>query len=62
MPGGLLVFHEGLGFTAVRGGDGAYVSLDGDVRVRGEYADLDDWYTQVLRAEYAGKYGLPPLR
>ena len=60
MPKGLVVFHEGLGFTAVRP-DGSYVSLDSDVQVRGEYRDLDDWYVNTLREEYAGRYRLPPL-
>lgn len=61
MPEGLVVFHEGLGFSAIRCADGAYVWFDVNGRSRGEHRSLDDWYTQVLRAEYAERYGLPPL-
>jgi hypothetical protein len=60
MPGGLVVFHEGLGFTSIRLRDQAYISFDSSVRVLGEYKSLDHWYAEVLRAEYAERYGLPP--
>lgn len=60
MPEGLVVFHEGFGFSAIRCVDGAYVWLDPDVRLGGEYRSLDDWYSHVLRAEYATQYRLPP--
>ncbi len=58
LPDGLVVFHEGLGFTAVRCLDGAYLSLDSAVQVAGEYTSLDQWYSDVLRREYAERYGL----
>lgn len=58
IPSGLVVFHEGLGFTAVRCDDGAYVSFDSDLRAAGEYTSLDQWYSEVLRKEYAERYGL----
>jgi hypothetical protein len=61
MPVGLVVFHEGLSFTAVRSVDGAYVWLDESSRVRGVYSSLDDWYRQVLRDEYGSRYGLDPI-
>jgi hypothetical protein len=61
MPPGLIVFHQGLGFTATRSGDGMYVSLDTNFRISGLYSSLDKWYVKVLRAEYAARYGLPPL-
>jgi hypothetical protein len=58
LPSGLVVFHEGLGFTAVRCSHGAYVSLDSRFSVTGEYESLDGWYAEVLRAEYGPRYGL----
>ena len=58
MPADLVVFHEGLGFTAVRCLDGAYVSFDSELRAGGEYTSLERWYSEVLRAEYAERYGL----
>lgn len=58
MPSGHVVFHEGLGFTAVRCDDGTYVSFDGELRTAGEYTSLEQWYSEVLRAEYAERYGL----
>lgn|SRR5262249_4341253 len=61
MPHGFVVFHEGFSFTAIRQLDGAYVSLDRDLRVTGEYGTLDRWYVKVLRAEYGQRYGLARL-
>ena len=61
MPSGHVVFHEGFRYTAIRCTDGAYVSFDGEVQMCGEYISLDHWYTQLLRSEYASKYGLPGL-
>jgi hypothetical protein len=61
IPSGLVVFHEGLGFTAVRCDDRTYVSLGTDLRVIRTFKSLDDWYTCVLRAEYATRYGLPRI-
>jgi hypothetical protein len=58
LPNNFVVFHEGLGFTAVRCADQAYVSLDGDLRIAGEYPTLEQWYVDVLRREYAERYGL----
>jgi len=58
IPPGLVVFHEGLGSTAVRCADGVYVSLDFDSRIAGLYDSFDDWYVNVLRSEYAERYGL----
>ena len=58
MPGGLFVFHEGLCFSAVRYEDGAYVILDERAGVTGRYDSFGSWYVQVLRAEYAERYGL----
>lgn len=61
LPAGLVVFHEGMGFTAVRHSDAAYVSLDSDGQVIGESFDFNHWYTSVIRAEYAARYNLPRL-
>jgi hypothetical protein len=61
LPSGLAVFHQGLGFTAVRAVDAAYVSLDSGARVVGEASSFDQWYTSVIRSEYAYRYDLPTL-
>jgi hypothetical protein len=61
MPRDFVVFHEGLGLTAIRCADGAYLSLDTDIRVVGEFKSLDRRYAGVPRAEYAARYGLSPL-
>ena len=60
-PDGLVVFHQGLGYTAVRFADGAYLSLDGNSRVLDQHRSLEHWYLEVLRAEYGERYGLPTL-
>ncbi len=61
MASGLVVFHEGLGFTAVRGGDGVYIWLDGDLRIISEHSTLNQWYVETLRNEYGDRYGLGGL-
>jgi hypothetical protein len=60
LPDGVVVFHEGLGFTGVRCRDGVYLSFDSGLRAAGQYSSLDHWYTQFLRAEYGPRYGFPP--
>lgn len=61
MLASLLIFHEGLQLSAVNttGESDPYVSLELDRTVSHRYPSLDDWYTQVLRAEYSARYGLP---
>jgi hypothetical protein len=56
-----VVFHQGLGYTAVRLSDGAYISFDGNLTPYGQYPNLEQWYISVLRDEYAQRYGLPAL-
>ena len=55
-----VLFHIGLGLSAVRLSDGKYVSLsEDDYRVTAEYSSLADWYERAIREEYAERYGLP---
>jgi hypothetical protein len=61
MPAGLVVVHEGLGRTVVRCEDGAYLSLGDDFVIAARFESFNDWYSQVLRAEYWERYGLPPM-
>lgn len=58
MPNGFFVIHEGLCLTVVRYEDGAYLTLDDRARIAGLYDSFDNWYVQVLRAEYGERYGL----
>ena len=60
MLAGLIVFHEGLCYSAVRCQDQVYVSLDEEARITGQYRSFGEWYRQVLREEYAERYGLAP--
>ena len=60
MAAALVVFHEGLGLTAISVNDGAYFSLTSDLRVQNQYGSFDHWYRDVLRAAYRTRYGLPP--
>jgi hypothetical protein len=53
-----LIFHVGLGMSAVRLSDLRYVSLDPSYRETSTYASLDAWYSATLRGEYAERYGL----
>jgi len=53
----LVVFHVGVGLSAVRSTDGRYLAIDErDYSVTAEFASFDDWYTTLIRAEYAGRY------
>lgn len=55
-----LVYHTGLGVSAVRQPDGALVSLSPQALSEiGTFSALDAWYAW-LRLEYAERYGLPP--
>lgn len=62
MAGALVVFHEGLGLTAISINDGAYLSLTSDLRVQNQYGSFDHWYRDVLRATYGAQYGLSPRK
>jgi SMI1/KNR4 family protein SUKH-1 len=57
----LLVFHQGLAYTAIRPADGRYFCQDAHGRILGEFGTLEDWYIRVIREEYAERYGLPPV-
>ena len=59
----LLVFHVGSLISAVRNEKPHYVSLSTDTfDMKAEFGDLDAWYLQTLRKEYAQRYGLEGLR
>jgi len=59
MSSNYLVFHTGMTLSAVRLEDRRYVELDySNFEERADYADLEDWYVRLIRAEYAERYGL----
>lgn len=60
LPVGSVVFHEGFIVTAVAQ-NGMYLSFDRDLQPSGQFISLEDWYVGAIRAEYAERYGLPPL-
>ena len=55
-----LVFHVGLGVSAVRQPSGDIVVLDSTSLTPLEtYATFDAWYCGYVRREYGARYGLP---
>jgi hypothetical protein len=58
MPGGLVIFHEGLWLSAIRAIAPRYVTLTDHYSVAESYESFDDWYRYTLRDEYALRYGL----
>jgi hypothetical protein len=60
LPDNLVVFHIGLGTSAVDTTAGDYVDLDPhDFHELRRFQSLDAWYVAIVRDEYAGRYGLP---
>lgn len=61
LPEGYLVFLEGGFLSTIRESDGSIVWLDSSTfSERGVFTSLSDWYTKLVRAEYAARYGLAP--
>jgi hypothetical protein len=57
-----VVFHIGLGTSVFRKSDGAIFYLDSaDMSQMSPSRDLDEWYRNKLRLEFADRYGLAPL-
>lgn len=55
-----LVVHHGSALSAVRLHDRKWVVLDPDTYSQREvYGSLAEWYREVLRSEFADRYGLP---
>lgn len=55
-----LIFHTGIGISAVRLSDKRYVLLnDTDYHVVKIFLSFEEWYKGWIRNEYAGRYGLP---
>jgi len=60
MPADWLVFHTGLGLSVVKMSSGEYASLPLDsYDVCETFRSLEDWYTMLIRKEYAPHYGMP---
>ncbi len=55
-----LIFHTGIGISAVRFSDKRYVALsDTEYRELKIFPSFEEWYKGWIRNEYAGRYGLP---
>jgi hypothetical protein len=56
----LVVFHEGMGLSAIRQSDGYYVwvPFTEPIRPACAFQHLDEWYEKLIRAEYASRYGM----
>lgn len=54
-----VLFHVGWGMSAFNTKDGRFAWFDsGSDSPSRIFESLDDWYTHILRAEFAGHYGL----
>lgn len=59
LPAEWVVFHVGYGVSAISIETGRYAWFEGQANAPSQYFDsLSEWYSQVLRAEYAERYGL----
>lgn len=60
LPPEFLVFHAGIGgYTAVNQRDQSLAQIDPKTyQAVSSFPTFDEWYTQVIRAEYAETYGL----
>lgn len=60
MPDNYLIFHSGMDdLSAVRLSDGKYVQINRENFEESKvYNSLAEWYTKLIRAEYAFRYGL----
>jgi hypothetical protein len=56
----LLLFEEGLSFSALRRADGAIVTLGREILLpEEEFPTLSDWYQRTLRRSFGWRYDLP---
>lgn len=60
LPPDFLVFHAGVGgYTAVNQRDQSLAQIDPKTyQAASSFPTFDEWYSQVIRAEYAESYGL----
>lgn len=57
----LLVFHQGMCVSAWDHSAGKVRTYSRrDLRALEDARSIDEWYTQIIRAEYAARYGLTP--
>ena len=61
LPAGMFVFHEGMGVSAIRRERPGYVWFDMQERLAASYGSFDEWYVQLIRLEYAERYGLSAI-
>ena len=60
LPEGWVLFHVGWGMSAFNMKDGRFAWFEpGSYSPSRSFESLDDWYVHTLRAEFAGRYGLP---
>jgi hypothetical protein len=60
MPNNYLIFHTGIGLSIVTIPDGQYASIQegGSYTIQQTFSSLADWYSGLIRCEYAFRYGL----
>jgi hypothetical protein len=57
-PRGVYIFQQGVFLSAVRLSDQKFVTLTKKYAVERVFDSLDEWYTEVLRAEFGQRYGI----
>ena len=63
LPFDLMVFHRGMCISAVDQSSGEVIVLEPETfGETGRFASVDDWYRQLIRREFADRYGLPLLQ
>jgi hypothetical protein len=61
MPAEWVIFHTGLGgLSIVQISSGQYASIREDsYKIERSFTSFEDWYANLIRREYASRYGLP---
>jgi hypothetical protein len=62
MPADWVIFHTGIGgLSVVQTASGKYATVrEGSYEVQETFASLANWYLNLIRREYASRYGLAP--
>lgn len=58
LPSDLWIYHEGAWLSAYSRRTGLYCQLDGNYGTVTSYESMDRWYIELIRNEYAQRYGL----
>jgi hypothetical protein len=58
LPVDIFVFHEGMGVSGIRRESPVYVWFHPEGQLAASDGSFDEWYAQLIRLEYADRYGL----